>query len=74
MTISSGMPKKSLLPSRSFDTFISGRYRKHLRDGQTLNYRTERPLGSYARWAAARGNVSDPTADLDSDGYNNFFE
>jgi hypothetical protein len=40
----------------------------------TVNYRTELPLGSYARWAAARGNVSDPAADLDGDSYDNFFE
>ncbi len=40
----------------------------------TVNYRTELALGSYERWAAARANVSSPTADLDGDGYNNFFE
>ena len=40
----------------------------------TVNYRTELPLGSYARWAAAHANVSSPTADLDGDGYDNLFE
>ena len=40
----------------------------------TVNYRPELPLGSYARWAAARTNVSTLAADLDSDGYNNLFE
>ena len=40
----------------------------------TVNYRLELPLGSYARWAAARVNVSSPAADLDGDGYENLFE
>ncbi len=40
----------------------------------TVNYRPELPLGSYARWAAARTNVTSLTADLDGDGYNNLFE
>jgi hypothetical protein len=40
----------------------------------TLSYTTELPLGTYARWAAARGNVNSPTADLDGDGYSNLFE
>ena len=40
----------------------------------TVKYRTELPLGSYARWAASHTNVSNLTADLDGDGYNNLFE
>jgi hypothetical protein len=40
----------------------------------TVSYTTEIPLGTYARWAATRGNVDSPTADPDSDGYNNLFE
>ena len=40
----------------------------------TVNYRTELPLGGYARWAAARTNVTSLTADLDGDGYANLFE
>jgi hypothetical protein len=40
----------------------------------TVNYRTEFPLGSYARWAASRTNVTALTADLDGDGYANLFE
>ena len=40
----------------------------------TVIYTTELPLGSYARWAAARANVNSPTADLDGDGYDNLFE
>lgn len=40
----------------------------------TVNYRTELPLGSYARWAAARTNFTSLIADLDGDGYANLME
>src|SRR5262249_8874750 len=40
----------------------------------TVNYTTEIPLGTYARWAATHGNVTSATADLDGDGYSNLFE
>ena len=40
----------------------------------TVNYRTELPLGSYARWSAAHPNTALPTADLDLDGYANLME
>ena len=40
----------------------------------TVNYRTELPLGGYARWAVAHTNVTSLTADLDGDGYANLFE
>ena len=40
----------------------------------TLNYWTELPFGSYARWAAGRPDVISPNTDLDGDGYNHLFE
>ncbi|HEY0552508.1 MAG TPA: hypothetical protein VGF13_23105, partial [Verrucomicrobiae bacterium] len=40
----------------------------------TVSYWPEIPLYTYARWAAAHPNASIATADLDGDGYNNFFE
>ena len=40
----------------------------------TVNYWTELPLGSYARWAGSHTNVNVLTADLDGDGYNNLLE
>lgn len=40
----------------------------------TITYWREIPLGTYSRWAAARPDVKSATADLDLDGYNNFFE
>jgi hypothetical protein len=39
-----------------------------------LSYSPEIPVGTYARWASVRTNVNSPMADLDGDGYNNFFE
>jgi hypothetical protein len=40
----------------------------------TIDYWPELPIGSYERWAAARVDISSPAADLDGDGYDNFFE
>lgn len=40
----------------------------------TVHYTTEVPRGTYEFWVAARTNLSNPTADLDGDGYWNLFE
>jgi hypothetical protein len=40
----------------------------------TIRYWPELPLGSYARWAAWRGNISSPNADPDGDNYSNLLE
>jgi Glycosyl hydrolase catalytic core/Concanavalin A-like lectin/glucanases superfamily/Putative Ig domain len=40
----------------------------------TVNYWTEFPLGSYARWASALPPVISPNFDLDGDGYDHFSE
>jgi hypothetical protein len=39
-----------------------------------LSYSPVIPVGTYARWADLRTNVTSPTADLDGDGYDNLFE